>query len=159
MKTKAAISQDGLPKNFLNRFGEHVTGFLNGLDRVRFRATLRPLFCPNGPEVYLNYCKVLIKNFKGFAQGLSDRVKKLAYDRFQQAGRPNIYLPSSELSKEALVQDLVAKEHIKEGPIALLSCVEPCLSFPSPRRSPNQDAALGHGVCQVHPSVSLLSAP
>jgi hypothetical protein len=90
-ETKAAISQDGLPKNFLNRFGQHVTGFLNGLDRVRFRATLRPLFCPNGPEVYLNYCKVLIKNFKGFAQGLSDRVKKLAYDRFQQAGRPNIY--------------------------------------------------------------------
>jgi len=129
VKTKAAISQDGLPKNFLNRFGEHVTGFLNGLDRVRFRATLRPLFCPNGPEVYLNYCKVLIKNFKGFAQGLSDRVKKLACDRFQQAGRSNIYLPSSELSKEALVQDLVAKEHIEEGPIALLSCVEPCLSF------------------------------
>jgi len=129
VKTKAAISQDGLPKNFLNRFGEHVTGFLNGLDRVRFRATLRPLFCPNGPEVYLNYCKVLIKNFKGFAQGLSDRVKKLAYDTFQQAGRPNIYLPSSELSKEALVQDLVAKDQIKEGPIVLLSCVEPCLSF------------------------------
>jgi len=121
VKTKAAISQDGLPKNFLNRFGEHVTGFLNGLDRVRFRATLRPLFCPNGPEVYLNYCKVLIKNFKGFAQGLSDRVKKLAYDTFQQAGRPNIYLPSSELSKEALVQDLVAKDQIKEGPIVLLS--------------------------------------
>ena len=129
VKTKTAISQDGLPKNFLNRFGEHVTGFLSGLDRVRFRATLRPLFCPNGPEVYLNYCKVLIKNFKGFAQGLSDRVKKLAYDRFQQAGRPNIYLPSSQLSKEALVQELIAKEQIKEGPIALLSCVEPCLSF------------------------------
>jgi hypothetical protein len=129
VKTKAAISEDGLPKNFLSRFGEHVTGFLNGLDRVRFRATLRPLFCPNGPEVYLNYCKVLIKNSKGFAQGLSDRVKKLAYDRFQQAGRPNVYLPSSELSKEALVQDLVIKEQIKEGPIALLSCVEPCLSF------------------------------
>jgi len=115
VKTKAAISQDGLPKNFLNRFGEHVTGFLNGLDRVRFRATLRPLFCPNGPEVYLNYCKVLIKNFKGFAQGLSDRVKKLAYDTFQQAGRPNIYLPSSELSKEALVQDLVPRTRSRKG--------------------------------------------
>jgi hypothetical protein len=24
---------------------------------------------------------------------------------------------------------LMAKEQIKEGPIALLSCVEPCLSF------------------------------
>ena len=129
MKTKETISQDGLPKNFLNRFGEHVTGFLSGLDRVRFRATLRPLFCPNGPEVYLNYCKVLIKNFKGFAQGLSDRVKKLAYESFERAGRANIYLPSSELNKEALIRELVAKDQIKEGPIALLSCVEPCLSF------------------------------
>ena len=129
MKTKTTNSQDGLPKRFLNRFGEHVTGILSGLDRTRFRATLRPLFCPNGPEVYLNYCKVLIKNFKGFAQGISDRVKKLAYDRFQQAQRPNIYLASSQLSKEALVQELIAKEQIKDGPIALLSCVEPCLSF------------------------------
>ena len=129
MKTKEPISQDGLPKNFINRFGEHVTGYLSGLDRVRFRATLRPLFCPNGPEVYLNYCKVLIKNFKGFAQGISDRVKKLAYESFERAGRPSIYLASSELSKEALIQELIAKDQIKEGPIALLSCVEPCLSF------------------------------
>ena len=34
MKTKTALRQDGLPKNFLNRFGEHVTGFLHGLDWV-----------------------------------------------------------------------------------------------------------------------------
>src|SRR6202043_643707 len=49
--------------------------------------------------------------------------------KFQQAGRPNIYLPTAALNKEALVQELIAKEQIKEGPIALLSCVEPCLSF------------------------------
>jgi hypothetical protein len=129
VKTKTTPSQDGLPREFLNRFGQHVTGFFSGFDRVRFRATLRPLFCPNGPEVYLNYCKVLIKNFKSFAQDLSDRLKKLAYEKFQQAGRPNIYLSSSELSKEALVQAMVAKEQLKEGPIVLLSCVEPCLTF------------------------------
>jgi len=129
VKTKTTPSQDGLPREFLNRFGQHVTGFFSGFDRVRFRATLRPLFCPNGPEVYLNYCKVLIKNFKSFAQDLSDRLKNLAYEKFQQAGRPNIYLASSELSKEALVQAMVAKEQLKEGPIVLLSCVEPCLRF------------------------------
>jgi len=93
VKTKAALSQGGLPKEFMNRFGQHVTGFFSGFDRVRFRATLRPLFCPNGPEVYLNYCKVLIKNFKRFAQDLSDRLKKLAYEKFEQLGRANIYLP------------------------------------------------------------------
>ena len=34
VKTKTANSQDGLPKSFLNRFGEQVTGILSGLDRV-----------------------------------------------------------------------------------------------------------------------------
>jgi hypothetical protein len=129
VQTKTAIHHNGLPRNFLNRFGEHVTGILSGLDRARFRATLRPLFCPEGPEVYLNYCKVLIKNFKGFAQSISDRVKKLAYEQFQKAERPSIYLPSSELDKEALIEQIVLKDQIKQGPIALLSCVEPCLSF------------------------------
>ena len=84
-----------------------------------------PLFCPEGPDVYLNYCKVLIKNFKTFAQGLSDRLKKRAYEQFQKAERPSIYLPSSELDKEALIEQIVLKEQIKQGPIALLSCVEP----------------------------------
>jgi hypothetical protein len=129
VKTKTAINQNGLPKTFINRFGEHVTGILSGLDRVRFRATLRRLFCPEGPEIYLNYCKVLIKNFKAFAQGLSDRVKARAYEQFQKAGRPNIYLPSSQLDKETLIEQMVLKDQIKQGPIALLSGVEPCLSF------------------------------
>ena len=119
----------GVPESFYSKFGQYVTGVLSGFDRIRFRATLRPLFCPEGPEVYLNHCKVLIKHFKGFAQGISDRIKKLAYESFQQLGRPQIYLPSSQLSKEALVQELVAKEALREGAIALLSCVEPCLSF------------------------------
>src|ERR1700751_6176266 len=131
VKTKAALSQGGLPKEFINRFGQHVTGFFSGFDRVRFRATLRPLFCPNGPEVYLNYCKVLIKNFKRFAQYLSDRLKKLAYEKFEQLGRANIYLPSSEISKETLVERLVAKEQIKEGAFLPVSCLEPCLTFRS----------------------------
>ena len=129
MKRKTPNNQHGLPTDFIERFGQYVTGFISGLDRVRFRATLRPLFCPNGPEVYLNYCKVLIKHFKGFAQSLSDRLKQLAYEKFQRAGRPNIYLSSAQLSKEALIEQLLAKELISEGPIALLSCVEPCLSF------------------------------
>src|SRR6201993_3207128 len=114
VKTKAALSQGGLPKEFINRFGQHVTGFLSGFDRVRFRATLRPLFCPNGPEVYLNYCKVLIKNFKSFALDLSDRLKKLAYEKFEQLGRANIYLPSSELSKETLVEGFEQAQQLQK---------------------------------------------
>jgi hypothetical protein len=71
-----ASNRDGLPESFLAQFGEHVTGFLSGFDRLRFRATLRPLFQPGGLEIYLSCCKVLIKDFGSFAQKLTDRIKK-----------------------------------------------------------------------------------
>src|SRR5260370_2756085 len=134
MQNQTAPRPYGVPESFYSKFGQYVTAVLSGFDRIRFRATLRPLFCPEGPEVYLNHCKVLIKHFKGFAQGLSDRVKKLAYERFQQLGRPQIHLPSSEISKQALGQELVAKEATQERATALSTCWEPAL--PSP--------ALGH---------------
>ena len=53
---KGAFSQGGLPKVFMDRFGQHVTGFISGFDRLRFRATLRPLFQPGGLEIYLYSC-------------------------------------------------------------------------------------------------------
>jgi hypothetical protein len=77
MQNQTAPRPHGVPESFYSKFGRYVTAVLSGFDRIRFRATLRPLFCPEGPEVCLNHCKVFIKRFKGFAQGLSDRVKKL----------------------------------------------------------------------------------
>jgi hypothetical protein len=50
MNTKAS-NRDGLPESFLAQFGEHVIGFLSGFDRLRFRATLRPLFQPGGLDL------------------------------------------------------------------------------------------------------------
>jgi hypothetical protein len=46
----------------------------------------------------------------------------------KQSG-PVFYLLSCELDKEAFIAQIVLKEQMKQGPIALLSCVEPCLSF------------------------------
>ena len=128
MNTKAS-HRDGLPESFLAQFGEHVIGFLSGFDRLRFRATLRPLFQPGGLEIYLSSCKVLIKDFSGFAQKLTDRIKEGAYELFRKAGRPIQYLTDSQTSKEALAQQLVANNGIGQGALVLFACVEPCLSF------------------------------
>ena len=129
MNTKAS-NRDGLPESFLAQFGEHVIGFLSGFDRLRFRATLRPLFQPGGLEIYLSSCKVLIKDFSGFAQKLTDRIKEGAYELFRKAGRPIQYLTDSQTtSKEALAQQLVANNGIGQGALVLFACVEPCLSF------------------------------
>lgn len=80
-------------------------------------------------EAYLNACRVLIKDFGRFAQRLTDRVKAAAYRLAAQKGRPVEYLPSSQISKEETARRIAAKDGLKEGLIAVLSCVEPCLSY------------------------------
>src|ERR1700732_3081505 len=134
---KVAFSRDGLPQSFIDRFGQHVTGFLSGFDRLRFRATLRPLFQPGGMEIYLCSCKVLIKQFGAFAKGLTEQIRQAAYASFEQAKRPIRYLTDSSLSKEELARRL-AQEAASRG-------------------SSGQEVTGGIGTFQVHPSAPLLS--
>ena len=113
----------------MDRFGQHVTGFTSGFDRLRFRATLRPLFQPGGLEIYLYSCKVLLKDFAKLAKELTNQIRKAAYSHFEQLNLPIRYVADSSLSKEDLARELARKQAIASGPICLLACVEPCLSF------------------------------
>ena len=58
-----------------------MTGVLSGFDRLRLRGTLRHLFQPTVMEAYLNACRILIKDFGTFAQGLTARIKAAATPR------------------------------------------------------------------------------
>jgi hypothetical protein len=109
-------NRDGLPESFLAQFGEYVTGFLSGFDRLRFRATLRPLFQPGGLEIYLSCCKVLIKDFSSFAQKLTERIKEEAYELFRKAERPIQYLRDAQTSKELLAQQLAKDDGLAKWP-------------------------------------------
>jgi hypothetical protein len=146
---KTAFSRGGLPQDFIDRFGQHVTGFISGFDRLRFRATLRPLFQPGGMEIYLYSAKVLVKDFAHFAKGLTDRIRKAAYASFEQLGRPIRYLTDSSLSKEDLARQLAQRDGITSGPICLFACVEPCLSFQlrGDRKAKKLRVVLEHSKC------------
>jgi hypothetical protein len=49
VKTPTATT-NSVPHPFLDRYGEHVIGILHGFDRLRFRGTLRQLYCPRVME-------------------------------------------------------------------------------------------------------------
>src|ERR1039458_2060358 len=100
MNTQTSPTVSGVPPAFLNRFGDSMTGVLSGFDRLRLRGTLRHLFQPTVMEAYLNACRVLIKDFGTFAQGLTARLKAAAYASAEQAGRPFRYLPRSQVRSE-----------------------------------------------------------
>ena len=133
----------------MDRFGQHVTGFISGFDRLRFRATLRPLFQPGGMEIYLYSAKVLVKDFADFAKSLTDQVRKAAYRSFEQLQRPIRYLSDASLSKEDLARQLAKENGISNGPICLFSCLEPCLSFQlrGDRHSKELHLLLEHSRC------------
>jgi hypothetical protein len=80
-------------------------------------------------EAYLNSCRVLIKDFGRLVEQTTEAVKEKARALATAAGRPYIYVSSSQISKEELVRKIASQDQITEGLIAVLSAVEPCQSF------------------------------
>lgn len=58
-------------QTFVQRHAAEVKGTLSGLDRVRFRGTLRWLSSLRGLASFLMTCGVLLKNFKTWARDLT----------------------------------------------------------------------------------------
>jgi len=164
MQTTIHSSARGATSRFLDQFGSQVTGVLHGFDRLRFRATLRMLFDPRRFDLYLGCCGVLLKHFGAFAEKLTERVRAAAYAQFEALGRPCRYLGGGDISKEELARQIAREDGIKEGPVALFACVEPCLSYRvrGDRQSRQIHLALEQRKCthlyhyQMHPQFGLL---
>jgi hypothetical protein len=126
---KSSLPDNLVPVEFSNKFGSLIKAVLGGFDRLRLCGTLRPLFTPEWMYAYLCAAKVLLKDFAKHAQALTERVCQSARGAAERAGRPYLYLRSSQVSKEALIEQIVRRDRISEGLIAVLSAVEPCLAI------------------------------
>ena len=104
-------------------------GIIHSFDRLRFQGSLRYLYCGQIFEEYLSKAKVLFKDFKKFATGLTAQVCQSAEQLTQSLGRPFIYFGSSRISKEEEAQKIAQRDGIKEGLVAVLRCVEPCRTY------------------------------
>lgn len=114
---------------FLQRFSAQVTGVLSGFDRIRFRGTKRLLSTVGGMCHYLRQRNLLYKDFKPFALDMTQTLKNGIEEQVKAWGHPVVYLHSSRTRKEDKALQLAQERGIKEGPVAVLSCVEPCYSF------------------------------
>jgi hypothetical protein len=126
---KSSLAENLVPPEFSSKFGGLIKAVLAGCDRLRLGGTLRPLFNANWMTGYLCAAKVLLKDFAEHAQALTERVCQAARQAAEGAGRPYLDLRSANSSKEALIEQIVARDRIDEGLIAVLSAVEPCLAI------------------------------
>jgi len=107
-------------------YQDKITGAIKGLDRIRFRGTLRWLASERGLGTYMNHARILLKDFSGWVEDLTAMVRQSCESRSDQAGIEKHYLRSSGIDKEKLARQIACEKGITEGPICMFSVVEPC---------------------------------
>ena len=129
MEKKSSAPANRVPNLFIEKHQKDVMGMLQSFDRLRLQGSLRYLYCTKIFEEYLSKAKVLCKDFKKFATGLTDEVCERAERLAESLKRPFTYLNSSALSKEDLARKIAERDGIKEGLVAIFRCVEPCRTY------------------------------
>ncbi len=74
----------------------------------------------------MGHTNILLKDFSGWVNGLTARIRDSAQQRAQELGIEVRYLPRSGVDKESLAREIAQAHGITQGSICLLSVVEPC---------------------------------
>src|SRR6266446_3127434 len=126
---KTSLPEELVPKSFTDQFGSLIKCALGGWDRLRFHASLRPLFSPKWMRTYLCAAKVRLVDFAAHAEGLTEHLRQEAQKAAAAVGRPYHFLRSKKISKEKFIEDIAQRDSVRSGLIAVLGAVEPCLTL------------------------------
>ena len=116
-------------ERFVTRHQDRIAGILTGFDRMRFRGTLRSISNVKGLQIWLNQRHVLLKDFDAFAPRVSKQLTAHARAMADEQGRPFEYLSSWKIRKEDRAREILARNGVREGLIAVFECMEGCRSF------------------------------
>src|SRR4030042_196410 len=109
-------------------YKDAVFGAIRGLDRIRFRGTLRWLANEAGLRRFLWRRCILLKDFKDWAMGITGDIRTSCQRRADELGIETHYLNSSRLDKEAMAHKVASEKGITHGAICNLSIVEECMA-------------------------------
>src|SRR5271169_5944782 len=122
-------------KSFLARFGLLVSFVLSGFDRLRFRGESRLLNDERGLDSYLYRQKIRYTDFPDHAESLTKTLCKQTEKLAQEEGVPLEHLNSPTIDKETRALELAQSSQRSSGRVALLTCVEACLTYRLRHRS------------------------
>ncbi len=114
---------------FIKRHEKDIHGVLSGLDRIRFRGTIRWFGSVRGVMTFLWELQVRLTQFTTWAKGLTQQIVEASERIAAAAGRPVMFLPSSSTSKEDLALEIARADRVTEGLVCVFKCVEQCHTF------------------------------
>lgn len=116
-------------QSFIQRYADKVSGVLSGLDRIRFRGTLRRFSNVRGMASFLSEQSILLKDFLKWATGRTDVLKESTERLAEENSMPIRYVQNSSSRKEDLAKSSAGDRWERDGLSCILSCVEPCRTF------------------------------
>ncbi len=149
MQKKDSAKSDSVLNPFIQKHQADVSGVLHGFDRLRLCGTFRALYHPPVMEKYIQKAGFLLKDFKELVLQTTGKIKTATQQLAEQAGRPLLYLSSSQVRKEQFARQIAQRDQITSGLIAILSCVEPCRTYTvgGNRQTQRLEAQLDLGKC------------
>ena len=112
----------------MESYQDKIIGAVSGLDRIRFRGTLRWLATQNGLSTFMSHTHILLKDFSGWVSGLTSLIRDSCEKRAGELGIEVRYLTRSRVNKEKLAREIAQAKGIEEGSICMFSVVEPCIA-------------------------------
>jgi len=109
-------------------YQDKIVGAISGLDRIRFRGTLRWLATQSGLRTFMSHTHILLKDFSGWVNGLTGLIRDSGEKQARELGIEVRYLTSAGVDKEKLAREIAQAKGITEGSICLFSVVEPCMA-------------------------------
>lgn len=109
-------------------FGDRVLGSVSGLDRVRFRGTVRWLSSMRGLRSFVASTGLILKDFGAWAEGMTRQLRASCAQRARELGIATVYLRKGGVDKEHFAREIALRDGIVDGSICMLSAVEPCFS-------------------------------
>jgi hypothetical protein len=109
-------------------YHDKIMSAISGLDRIRFRGTLRWLASQSGLASFMSHSHILLKDFSGWVERLTAMIRQSCESRAGELGIEVRYLNSSRVDKEKLAREIAAQRGITQGSICMFSVVEPCIA-------------------------------
>lgn len=114
---------------FISRHASKIIGVLKGFDRLLFRGHLLRLNFAGGVEGFLWRQGAQKKDFGALAEQVTAMIREEAESVAAALRRPAVYLQSSAVRKEDVARRLLREHPVDAGLVAVLSCVEPCMTW------------------------------
>ena len=96
-------------------YQDKIMGAIKGLDRIRFRGTLRLLANQSGLRKFMSFTNVLLKDFGGWAEGLTSMIRLSCRAKADELGIETRYLRRASIDKEILAREIAQSRRIMEG--------------------------------------------